>query len=723
MYLQDMKNLDSKMNEEDKEKFCNKGFFTIRRTEKFWAGIWSDQTIEQTLMRSMKSSGGLTRGRGVTDSVLSKWILAAPIMSTISEQVENYCGVSYSTSVQHADGSEARIKREQEDLIKFLDWFKQHDPFPVTANIVSLSSGVVGGPDINCHEARNVGQEMMLQKVGQNFSDVTYQRKKRVLPLSSLKSYVKMDDSKISVEPETIFKRICFAKKNQDELKSYFRYELAPYPLPLFDENNMRKTKKSILYELCTPVDKFCPKEENVLYVIDGGFLLHKVVWNKGMTMIAIGNMYINYVKKHFKNAVVVFDGYEECDTNTKNAERKRRTKIHNVPEILFDKSTKIDTTQEKFLSNEKNKDRMIKYLTTEFINSGVNFKQSKGDADTLIVNSALEHINNYDELFIVGEDVDLLVIMCGLTDAKNIFLMKPGRGKICTKYYAADCFGSEIIKQNIFFIHAISGCDTTSAIFRQGKKKIVSLIKADSELQNLISVFKNVAADPTHIADAGEKFFVRLYGDKNIDLNLLRYNHFAKSMTKSKFNLACLPPSAEAVRQHSYRSYHQIQQWQGNEMLPTEWGWRFRDIHLEPIMTLLEAAPKDILNMISCRCKNVCKFNCTCKKSGLNCSTLCINCDGKVCHGIDINEDDDSNEFEILNGCDTFGNLLDEEPENEESENEAINTSFDNSQINDSHIIDNVFECESDLMGPKKRKMTSESHIMSELITVIDLK
>lgn len=35
-------------------------------------------TIEQTLIRSMKTIGGLTHGRGITDSTLNKWIQGLP---------------------------------------------------------------------------------------------------------------------------------------------------------------------------------------------------------------------------------------------------------------------------------------------------------------------------------------------------------------------------------------------------------------------------------------------------------------------------------------------------------------------------------------------------------------------------------------------------------------------------------------------------------------------
>ena len=37
-------------------------------------GLWTDLTMEQVLMVSMKSRGGLTHGRGLTDSVRNQWV-------------------------------------------------------------------------------------------------------------------------------------------------------------------------------------------------------------------------------------------------------------------------------------------------------------------------------------------------------------------------------------------------------------------------------------------------------------------------------------------------------------------------------------------------------------------------------------------------------------------------------------------------------------------------
>ena len=43
------------------------GYNVVRRSDKFFAGIGTDLMIEQELMRSVKTTGGLTHGRGMTE--------------------------------------------------------------------------------------------------------------------------------------------------------------------------------------------------------------------------------------------------------------------------------------------------------------------------------------------------------------------------------------------------------------------------------------------------------------------------------------------------------------------------------------------------------------------------------------------------------------------------------------------------------------------------------
>ena len=60
VYLQQMHNLEAIMKPEEFQKFTSQDYFTIRRSDKFWSGIWTDMTKEQNLMRSIKTSEGQT---------------------------------------------------------------------------------------------------------------------------------------------------------------------------------------------------------------------------------------------------------------------------------------------------------------------------------------------------------------------------------------------------------------------------------------------------------------------------------------------------------------------------------------------------------------------------------------------------------------------------------------------------------------------------------------
>ena len=51
------------------ETFDTNGYHTVRKSDRLWAGLWTDLIIEQSMMRTIKSRGGLTRGRGMTESV------------------------------------------------------------------------------------------------------------------------------------------------------------------------------------------------------------------------------------------------------------------------------------------------------------------------------------------------------------------------------------------------------------------------------------------------------------------------------------------------------------------------------------------------------------------------------------------------------------------------------------------------------------------------------
>lgn len=208
---------------------------------------------------------------------------------------------------------------------------------------------------------------------------------------------------------------------------------------------------------------------------------------------------------------------------------------------------------KEHFLANEGNKCRLIKMLMEKLDQNNFDVKQAAEDADTIIVREAIQLAQQSECVVIVGEDIDLLVLLTAFAPNSNtIYFLKPGKGQSSSTLYSPFNFKySSIVKSNILFLHALSGCDSTSAIFRQGKMKFVKFLEKYSHLQQVANVFNNQHATPDEVSAAGQKFIAILYNaqyDETITLNKLRYEIFAKSLVKNQFNLASLTPTKDAA-------------------------------------------------------------------------------------------------------------------------------------------------------------------------------
>ena len=75
------------------------GLFVVRCSDRFWAGLWPDLTIEQVMMRALKSRGGLTSGSGFTKSVRTLWIYSMHATASYHD-------------VLHQDLGKSRLQRD-----------------------------------------------------------------------------------------------------------------------------------------------------------------------------------------------------------------------------------------------------------------------------------------------------------------------------------------------------------------------------------------------------------------------------------------------------------------------------------------------------------------------------------------------------------------------------------------------------------------------------------
>ena len=116
VYLQEMLTLANVMASGEYDRFTRLGYFTVRRSAKYWCGMWTDMTIEQVLMHSLKTTGGLTRGRGISPSIIAKWIHSMPATCRIVDARETFSGVASTTSEQHVGFRESRQRCDLADM-------------------------------------------------------------------------------------------------------------------------------------------------------------------------------------------------------------------------------------------------------------------------------------------------------------------------------------------------------------------------------------------------------------------------------------------------------------------------------------------------------------------------------------------------------------------------------------------------------------------------------
>ncbi|KAF2882146.1 hypothetical protein ILUMI_24027 [Ignelater luminosus] len=137
-----------------------------------------------------------------------------------------------------------------------------------------------------------------------------------------------------------------------------------------------------------------------------------------------------------------------------------------------------------------------------------IHTKQAQEDSDTLIVTTAIELAQQPNLVVIVGEDVDLLVIMIGRCRGvySNVYFLKPGKGTVSPIIFSPDCKLDESIVNNILFLHAMGGCDTTSASFKVEKMRFLQTLNKNPALSKTNEIFKDPMADADAVTDAGNQ-------------------------------------------------------------------------------------------------------------------------------------------------------------------------------------------------------------------------
>ena len=267
-------------------------------------------------------------------------------------------------------------------------------------------------------------------------------------------------------------------------------------------------------------------------------------------------------------------------------------------------------------------------------------------EADTRILLHAIDLATTHSRVVVRCDDTDVLVLLIYYC-AKGMFAnckvyMNAGH---CSKTTNRQRFipVNEItskIGQDVSIClpaaHAISGCDTTSSLFKIGKRTAYNTLVVN--IADMLSLAElGQSSDVTKGLPTATKYALLLYGVKGRScqsLNRLRYNYACKSDKSASL----FPPTDDAFEQHLRRVNYQVAIWtHSHEAKPDLWnpdgnGWQLRNNKLEPVMFERDAAPKEVRDLTHLYCIDEdCSQarTCQCLKAKLTCTELCsCNCD-----------------------------------------------------------------------------------------------
>ena len=238
----------------------------------------------------------------------------------------------------------------------------------------------------------------------------------------------------------------------------------------------------------------------------------------KGTKFITLAETYVKYIRKNYRlNVTVVFDGYH--NKSTKSHEHLRRNFVSQSCNVNICADNQVPFTQDRFLSNTENKVGLIKFLSLHLQEEGISIINCPGDADSTIVETALEIAQkNLGPVTVVADDTDIVVMLVHhwQENMSEVYFLQERWSKAWSVKHASS--RNEIIKEHLLFLHSWSGCDTTSAVFGKGKPKLVeTLIKSDS-WKKLSGVISNPWSYQLEVGNASIKAFTLLYGGKEDD-------------------------------------------------------------------------------------------------------------------------------------------------------------------------------------------------------------
>ncbi len=491
------------------------------------------------------------------------------------------------------------------------------------------------------------------------------------------------------ISPEIVFRRALTLSevRNDVTLETVLSRPVGAVPSALFhDDGVMRKTKKAelggVLETLSEKHTQLPPFDSaSTVYIRDAMAIIQATDGNKYNTFGHLAREYCQHLLSGFNlshTVIDVFDRYD--DMSVKAGERQRRASVKgSVTKTYQVIEGRAVPTWKHFLSVTENKRALIKFLggylcktlvnhilgdseKTVYLAGCLSDTEKVAKVDCRGIHDVSSWASNHEEadtrmllhaifadksfgssgqkgrIVIRSRDTDVLVLAIHyfpqLTHTAELWVQT---GTVTSNVDLRRFVPVHEICRNLSptvckilpAAHALTGSDTTSALYYIGKKTMFSVIQKNPvEYAGL----ESMGTDEVDKAmKAARKLMANLYDPKRReekshgDLNKLRARLARRINAISR-----LPPCEDSFKEHTERSRYQTKCWMTSHVAyqdlgsPFCHGWKSEDIPV-PIMYKGPMAFA-LLQQMTCTCagRNVCKNNCMCFSQNMGCTEIC---------------------------------------------------------------------------------------------------
>ena len=384
----------------------------------------------------------------------------------------------------------------------------------------------------------------------------------------------------------------------------------------------------------------------------------------------------------------VVSDRYDST-LSIKAGERKRRGHTANSPEVcIYSKDQVLPRNMKAYLASPKNKDNLNAFVFSELetlmpckldpsqtlVLSGgfvdhervialskdsvkelYDLYSSQEEADTRLMLHIHDACTRFgiNTAIIWSPDTDVFILGIHFSGQFDINIWFKTGTKQSTRYIPLHSIGQKIgadLCTLLLPYHALTGCDSTSCFKGKGKKKGLDVLRGNQERYQSLRSLGDSLQIPQEVMKVCENFVCQLYQSDPVttDINKVRYNLFCKHAKQNEG----LPPCRDSLTQHVKRCNYQCVVWKSALVAkpdippPGGHGWIGTEDGLLPELMTQESAPKEVVELTTCRCKTskCAKRQCKCAQRGLKCTPACL-CGGDVDQCVNTGDDADESD------------------------------------------------------------------------------